>query len=76
MMTRLTTSQPARHPEPTVKAQKLAYLLFERPDLNKAEQFLNDFGLQTASRTPQALYLRGTDTEPFCYGVLLSLIHI
>jgi catechol 2,3-dioxygenase-like lactoylglutathione lyase family enzyme len=70
MMTQLTTPQPARHPDPTVKAQKLAYLLFERPDLNKAEQFLNDFGLQTASRMRQALYLRGTSAEPFCYGVL------
>lgn len=70
MMTQLSTPQPARHPNPTVKAKKLAYLLFERPDLNKAEQFLNDFGLQTASRSPKATYLRGTGPEPFCYGLL------
>ena len=66
-MVELTTPQPARHPAPTAKAQKLAYLRFERPDLDKAERFLNDFGLRTASRSSQALYLRGTGAEPFCY---------
>lgn len=69
-MAELTTPQPARHPAPTVKASKLAYLLFERPDLDKAERFLNDFGLHTVSRSDQVLYLRGAGTEPFCYGVI------
>lgn len=69
MMAELTIPQPARHPDPTVRAQALAYLLFERPDLEKAEQFLNDFGLQTVSCSPQALYLRGAGPEPFCYRV-------
>lgn len=69
MMAELTTPQPARHPDPTVRAQALAYLLFERPDLDKAEQFLNDFGLQTALRSPNTLYLRGAGPEPFCYRV-------
>lgn len=69
-MAELTTPQPARHPAPTVKARKLAYLLFERPDLEKAERFLNDFGLHTVSRSAEALYLRGTGPEPFCYRVI------
>ncbi len=68
-MAKLTTPQPARHSAPTVKARKLAYLLFERPDLKKAERFLNDFGLHTVSRSAEALYLRGTGPEPFCYRV-------
>ncbi len=66
-MIQLATPQPKRHPAPTVKAQKLAYLLFELPDLDKAEQFLRDFGLVVAQKDANALYLRGTGTEPFCY---------
>ncbi|MBA4721498.1 MAG: glyoxalase, partial [Alcanivorax sp.] len=69
-MAELTTPQPARHPAPTVKASKLAYLLFKRPDLEKAERFLNDFGLHTVSRSARVLYLRGAGTEPFCYRVI------
>lgn len=68
-MVQLTTPQPARHANPTVKAQKLAYLIFERPDLDKAERFLADFGLHTANRSAQQLHMRGTDTAPFCYCV-------
>lgn len=65
----LATPQPARHPQPTVKAQRLAYLMFQRPDLDKAEQFLCDFGLTVSHRDGNALYLRGTDSAPFCYRV-------
>ncbi|MFM0514006.1 hypothetical protein P0D80_41535, partial [Paraburkholderia sp. RL17-373-BIF-A] len=36
---KLTTAQPARHPTPTTKASALTYLIFDRPDLGKAEQF-------------------------------------
>ncbi|MFM0513179.1 glyoxalase, partial [Paraburkholderia sp. RL17-373-BIF-A] len=36
---KLTTAQPARHPNPTTKASALGYLIFDRPDLEKAEQF-------------------------------------
>jgi len=68
-MSDLATAQPARHPCPTVKAQSLAYLIFERPDLKKAESFLTDFGLQVLKRTDEALYLRGTGSAPYCYRV-------
>lgn len=66
-MVQLTTPQPKRHSAPTVKAQKLAYLLFELPDLDQAEKFLLDFGLIAAHKDEKALYMRGTGTEPFCY---------
>lgn len=65
----LTTAQPARHRQPTAKAQRLAYLVFQRPDLATAEQFLLDFGLTVSHREPRTLYLRGTDSAPFCYRV-------
>jgi catechol 2,3-dioxygenase-like lactoylglutathione lyase family enzyme len=68
-MTALLTPQPARHPAPTVKATSLAYLVFERPDLNKAEHFLADFGLATAQRSDDVMYLRGTSSAPYCYRV-------
>jgi catechol 2,3-dioxygenase-like lactoylglutathione lyase family enzyme len=67
----LTTPQPARHPDPTARATALAYLMFERPDLERAERFLRDFGLHPVSRDPllregELLFLRGTGTAPFC----------
>lgn len=68
----LTTEQPARHPAPTTKALALAYLMFERPDLEQAEQFLNDFGLRTVARDDKFLFLRGTFGSPFCYVVRKS----
>lgn len=69
-MVKLTTPQPARHAAPTVKAKKLAYLIFERPNLDKAERFLTDFGLRVAKRSLQELYMRASDNAPFCYRVV------
>ena len=66
---RLTTSQPARHPAPTAKATSLTYIRWERPDLEKAEKFLNDFGLRTVSHTKTELYLKSGDGTPWCYHI-------
>jgi catechol 2,3-dioxygenase-like lactoylglutathione lyase family enzyme len=66
---KLTTPQPSRHASPTTKALALAYLMFERPDLERAEQFLNDFGLRTVFRDDRHLFLRGTAATPFCYVI-------
>lgn len=68
-MTQLITPQPARHPNPTVKATALAHLIFECPDLALAERFLSDFGLKPCSKTDSALFLRATGTAPYCYRV-------
>src|ERR1700744_2091853 len=65
----LTTTQPARHPNPTAKASALAYLIFDRPDLDLAERYLADFGLRTASRSTDMLFMRGTGPAPYCYVV-------
>lgn len=65
----LKTPQPARHPNPTARASALAYVVFDRPDLDRAEAFLFDFGLAPASRTGDMLYMRGTAPEPYCYRV-------
>ncbi|WP_430459851.1 VOC family protein [Thalassolituus sp. LLYu03] len=68
-MTELTTAQPARHPAPTAKACRLAYLMFNRPQPEIAERFLHDFGLQTAVRTEETVFLRASDSAPFCYVI-------
>ncbi|MCU1279997.1 MAG: glyoxalase, partial [bacterium] len=63
------TPIPARHPNPTVKAQRLAALVLERPDLVATERFLVDFGFTIAHRTPDVLFARGTASGPYCYRV-------
>jgi len=68
-MTQLLSPQPARHPQPTVKATGLAHLIFERPDLAVAERFLTDFGLRPCATSDSALFLRGTGTAPYCYRI-------
>jgi catechol 2,3-dioxygenase-like lactoylglutathione lyase family enzyme len=68
-MHRLKTPQPSRHPDPTARASALAYLVFERPNLHRAEDFLSDFGLLLVSRTRDVLYMRATAPSPFCCRV-------
>jgi hypothetical protein len=38
---------------------RLAWLEFEKPDLERAERFLVDFGFTVTDRTPEALAMRG-----------------
>ena len=74
-MIALSTAQPSRHPAPTAKATRLAHLIFERPELDRAEQFLVDFGLRAvAPRHGHLRYLRGTGrpTEVQVLDVLAS----
>ena len=66
-MLRLSTAQPARHPEPITKARNLAYLLFERPELARTRDFLVGFGLKPVEAAPDTLYLRGTGGAPYVY---------
>jgi len=49
-----------RSRNPLVKVTDLAWLEFEKPDLNRAEVFARDFGFQITARTEQDLWLRGT----------------
>jgi hypothetical protein len=37
------------------------------PDLDRAEKFLDEFGLKVASRQGDTIYLRGCDACPPCY---------
>lgn len=66
-MMQMTTLQPARHPSPTAKAQRLAFLIFERPDLDRAVRFLVDFGLQVCFRSDDLVLLRAAMGAPYAY---------
>src|SRR6266536_3320737 len=46
---------------PLIKVTDLAYGRLRAPDLDVAEKFLTNFGMERAARTPTAVYMRGTD---------------
>ena len=54
---------------PVVKANALLYVHFERPDLNRARDYLVDFGLLVVSQGEDELFLRGTGSTPYIYRV-------
>ncbi|GGW09196.1 putative 2,3-dihydroxybiphenyl-1,2-dioxygenase or glyoxalase/bleomycin resistance protein [Streptomyces capoamus] len=56
----LRGEHPGRSRNPAVKVADLAWLEFEKPDLDRAEVFARDFGFQIAARTERQLWLRGT----------------
>ncbi|MEM7098563.1 MAG: VOC family protein [Pseudomonadota bacterium] len=53
--------------DPLIKVKRLAYVRVGAPDIQAAEKFLGEFGLQVAARENELTYLRGTDAEPPCY---------
>ncbi len=50
-----------------IKVDDIAYVRFQAPDLDKMEAFLSDFGLATAQRDANALYMRGQGADPFLH---------
>ena len=61
--------QLPRSHAPAAKADALLYAHFERPDLEKAREYLTDFGLVVASRGENELFLRGAGPTPFIYRI-------
>lgn len=57
---------PGRSRNPVIKVADLAWLEFEKPDLDRAEVFARDFGFTVAARTGGELWLRGTFAGPPC----------
>jgi catechol 2,3-dioxygenase-like lactoylglutathione lyase family enzyme len=60
---------PGRSRNPVIKVADLAWLEFEKPDLEAAERFAVDFGFVVGDRTPQALVLRAHRAGPACLVV-------
>lgn len=56
----LRGEHPGRARNPAIKVTDLAWVEFEKPDLDRAEVFARDFGFSVAARAPDALWLRGT----------------
>ena len=50
-----------RSRNPVIKVADLAWLEFEKPDLDRAEAFAGAFGFTVVLRTADELQLRGTD---------------
>jgi catechol 2,3-dioxygenase-like lactoylglutathione lyase family enzyme len=48
-----------RAKNPVIKVEDVAWLEFEKPDLDRAEQFAHAFGFATAARSVDELQLRG-----------------
>jgi catechol 2,3-dioxygenase-like lactoylglutathione lyase family enzyme len=65
----LPGEHPGRSANPLVKVAGLAWLEFEKPDLEAAERFLADFGFTVADRAPETLLLRGRWAGPACLVV-------
>ena len=68
-----TGARPGEHPgrskNPLVKVAGLAWLEFEKPDLDRAERFGTDFGFTVADRTPETVLLRGRQAAAACLVV-------
>ena len=50
-----------------ISVSDLAYCRFRLPDLDKAEQFLTDFGLVAVEREGDRRFYRASDPHPYCY---------
>jgi hypothetical protein len=55
----LSGEHPGRAANPVIKVEDLAWLEFEKPDLDRAETFAHAFGFATAARTAGEVQLRG-----------------
>jgi catechol 2,3-dioxygenase-like lactoylglutathione lyase family enzyme len=62
----LSGEHPGRAKNPVIKVRDLAWLEFEKRNLDRAEAFAHAFGFSTALRTPGELQLRGTDPGVPC----------
>src|SRR5579864_2633644 len=60
---------PGRSKDPLVKAAGLAWLEFEKPDLDRAGRFGTDFGFTVADQAPETLVLRGRQAAAACLVV-------
>ena len=62
----LRGEHPGRSRNPVIKVADLAWLEFDKPDLDRAEAFAHAFGFQTASRDAGEIRLRGADSGSPC----------
>lgn len=49
------------------KAEDISYVVYQVSDLDKMQSFMEDFGLATARRDDQCLYMRGAGPQPYAH---------
>ena len=57
---------PGRAAHPVIKVHSIGWLEFAKPDLDRAELFARAFGFETAMKSPETLYLKGSDGGTPC----------
>ncbi len=62
----LRGEHPGRARNPVIKVADLAWLEFDKPDLERAAAFADAFGFHTAATDSDGLHLRGTDAGGPC----------
>jgi Glyoxalase/Bleomycin resistance protein/Dioxygenase superfamily len=62
----LSGEHPGRSANPVIKVHDVVWLEFEKPDLDKAEEFGLAFGFNVVLRTDNELHLRGSDAGAPC----------
>lgn len=60
-------SIPLLRPDPIIRVDEIAYIVFEKRDFESTRRFLNDFGLVEAGSTDHELLFRGTGPAPYSY---------
>ncbi|GKZ52003.1 hypothetical protein AbraIFM66951_009292, partial [Aspergillus brasiliensis] len=53
--------------EPRINLVRIAHVFYTHKDIDRAHQFLLDFGFQEVKRVHKDIYYRGTSSEPFVY---------
>src|SRR6476661_3769922 len=61
----LSGEHPGRAKNPVIKVHDLAWLEFEKPNLDRAEAFAHAFGFSTALRTPDRRVVSGQGRSRF-----------
>lgn len=58
---------PGSNNDIRINLVRIAHVFYTHRDLEKAHQFLQDFGFQEVKRVGKDIYYRGTSAEPFVY---------
>lgn len=53
--------------DPIIKVDDTAYILFQVPDLQRQQAFLEDFGMRLVRADANAIYMRGCGPQPYIY---------
>jgi len=54
-------------PERKIMLKRIAHVYYIHEDLEKADQFLHDFGFTITQQSPDKIFYKGYGTEPFVY---------